>query len=29
MDVLFSWRRFLAGRESPVWALLEGLDLAR
>jgi hypothetical protein len=29
MDVLFSWRRSLAGQESPVWALLEALELAR
>jgi hypothetical protein len=27
MDVLFSWRRSLAGRASPVWALLEALEL--
>lgn len=29
MDILFSWRRSLAGPESPVWALLEALELPR
>jgi hypothetical protein len=29
MDILFGWRRSLAGRASPVWALLEALELPR
>jgi hypothetical protein len=27
MDILFAWRRSLAGPESPVWPLLEALEL--
>ena len=27
MDILFAWRRSLAGPESPVWPLLEAPEL--
>jgi hypothetical protein len=29
MDILFSWRRSLISPASPVWALLEALELPR